>query len=61
MAQMKTDSEKNKLNDQKKSRELIQLKKEKRIQDNQVRMLQLQNKQKDVILKVDGYNSELSP
>jgi len=58
---MKTDSEKNKLNDQKKSRELIQLKKEKRIQDNQVRMLQLQNKQKDVILKVDGYNSELSP
>lgn len=52
MAQMKTDSEKSKLNDQKKSKELIQLRKEKRQRENQVKMLELQNRQKDAILKV---------
>ena len=53
MAQMKTESEKNKLNDQRKSKELVQLKKEKRLRDNQLRMLELQNRQKDAILKVN--------
>ena len=53
MAQMKTESEKNKLNDQRKSKELVQLKKEKRVRDNQLRMLELQNRQKDAILKVN--------
>lgn len=52
MAQMKSESDKNKISDQKKSKELIQLRKEKRVRDNQLRMLQLQNKQKDAILKV---------
>jgi len=68
MAQMKTESEKNKLSDQKKSKELIQLRKEKRQRDNQVRMLELQNKQKDAILKVgntshnvSGNHSQLCP
>lgn len=52
MAQMKTESEKNKISDQRKNKELLQLKKEKRQRDNQVRMLELQNRQKDAILKV---------
>ena len=52
MAQMKTESEKSKLNDQKKSKELLQLRKEKRLRENQVKMLELQNRQKDAILKV---------
>lgn len=49
---MKTESQKNKVNDQKKNKELIQLRKEKRIRENQLKMLELQNRQKDAILKV---------
>lgn len=55
MAQMKTESDKNKVSDQKKNKELIQLRKEKRIRDNQLKMLELQNRQKDAILKVCVY------
>ncbi|XP_067951778.1 kinesin-like protein KIF21A isoform X2 [Watersipora subatra] len=51
MAQMKTESEKNKISDQRKNKELLQLEKETRQRDNQVRMLELQNRQEDAILK----------
>ncbi|XP_067931079.1 kinesin-like protein KIF21A isoform X1 [Watersipora subatra] len=51
MAQMKTESEKNKISDQRKNKELLQLEKETRQRDNQVRTLELQNRQEDAILK----------